>query len=61
LVRGLDMLESARDSPAQGLLSVLAARNHLRQGEIDAAIQAARRAVELSRQFNDPDLHVFST
>jgi ATP/maltotriose-dependent transcriptional regulator MalT len=60
LVRGLDMLESAGDSPAHGLLSVLAARNHLRQGEIDAAVQATRRAVELSRQFNDPDLHVFS-
>jgi DNA-binding CsgD family transcriptional regulator len=60
LVRGQHLLESAADCPAHGLLLVLAARNHLRQGEMDAATQAALRASAVSSQFSDPDLYVFS-
>ena len=60
LARGLHMLEPEGDSPSLGLLLVLAARNHLRLGEVDAAAEASRRAVELANQFNDPDLNVFS-
>ena len=60
LARGLHLLESADDSPALGLLLVLASRNHLRQGEIDAAALTATRAGELAVRFDDPDLNVFS-
>jgi ATP/maltotriose-dependent transcriptional regulator MalT len=60
LRRGLHLLEPANDCAALGLLSVLASRNHLRQGDTDAAAQAAIRAVELASQFNDPELNVFS-
>lgn len=60
LTRGLHLLEPAGDSPSLGLLHVLATRNYLRLGEVDAAAQATNRAIELARQFNDPDLNVFS-
>jgi ATP/maltotriose-dependent transcriptional regulator MalT len=60
LARGLHLLEPVNDCPALGLLQVLAARNHLRLGDSDAAAQAARRAWKIARQFNDPDLNVFS-
>jgi ATP/maltotriose-dependent transcriptional regulator MalT len=60
LGRGLHLLEPANNSAALGLLSVLASRNHLRQGDTDAAAQAAIRAGELASQFNDPELNVFS-
>jgi ATP/maltotriose-dependent transcriptional regulator MalT len=60
LARGLHLLEPADNSAALGLLLVLTARDQLRQGDVDAASQAASRASELARQFNDPDLNVFS-
>lgn len=60
LARGLHLLEPANDSAALGLLSVLAARNHLREGDVDAAALAANRARELADRFNDPELDVFS-
>ena len=60
LARGLHLLEPADDCAALGLLLVLISRNHLRQGDVDAAAQAAIRAGELASRFNDPDLNVFS-
>jgi DNA-binding CsgD family transcriptional regulator len=60
LARGLSLLDSVDDSPAHGLLSVLDSRNRLRQGDTDAAAEAAYRATDLSRQFDDPELYVFS-
>lgn len=60
LARGLHLLEPANDCAALGLLQVLAARNHLRQGDVDTAAQAAIRAGELASRFNDPELNVFS-
>jgi hypothetical protein len=60
LERGLHLLEPVGDSAALGLLLVLASRNHLRLGEVDAAAGAATRAGEIARALNDPDLNVFS-
>jgi DNA-binding CsgD family transcriptional regulator len=60
LSRGQHLLESAAGCPAQGLLACLASRNHLRQGEIDDAAEAARRSFDVSKQFIDADLYVFS-
>lgn len=60
LARGLRLLESLPDSPGLGLLMAVASRNHLKQGEIEAAAQTADRALELGRQFDDPELAVFS-
>jgi len=60
LARGMHLLEPAPDSAALGLLLVLVARNQLRQGDVDAAAQAANRASELASRFDDPDLNVFS-
>ena len=60
LERGLHFPEPANNSAAHGLLLVLAARNHLRLGDVEAAAQAALRAGELASRFSDPDLGVFS-
>jgi DNA-binding CsgD family transcriptional regulator/Flp pilus assembly protein TadD len=60
LARGLHMLEPVHECAALGLLQVLTARDHLRQGNVDAAAVAAVRASELATRFNDPDLNVFS-
>ena len=60
LERGIHLLEPVGDCAELGLLLVLAARNHLRQGDVDAAAAAAERAGELASRFNDPELHVFS-
>ena len=60
LERGLHLLESINECAEVGLLEVLAARNHLRQGDVDAAARAATRASELASRFNDPELNVFS-
>jgi DNA-binding CsgD family transcriptional regulator len=60
LERGLHLLEPVNECAERGLLLVLAARNQLRQGDVDAAAQAATRAGELASRFNDPDLNVFS-
>lgn len=60
LARGLHLLEPVNESAALGLLLILAARNHLRLGDVDAAALTAIRASELARQFNDPELNVFT-
>ena len=60
LARGMHLLEPEDDCAALGLLLVLSARNHLRQGDVDAAAVAALHARELADRFNDPDLNVFS-
>ena len=60
LARGLHLLEPVEDSASLGLLLVLATRNHLRQGDIEAAAQASTRACELASRISDPDLNVFS-
>lgn len=60
LERGMHLLEPVDENPALGLLLVLAARNQLRQGDVDVAFQSALRANELARRFNDPELNVFS-
>ena len=60
LERGLHLLEPLDENPALGLLLVLAARNQLRQGDVDAAARSALRASELARRFSDPDLNAFS-
>jgi ATP/maltotriose-dependent transcriptional regulator MalT len=60
LARGLHLLESAPDSPAAGLLSVLVSRQSLKHGDIDAAANAARRGVDVACRSEDPDLAVFS-
>jgi hypothetical protein len=60
LARGLHLLEPAQDSAALGLLWVLTSRHCLKQGDTDAAAQAAMRAVDLCSQFEDPQLTVFS-
>lgn len=59
LARGLHLLEPTNDCAALGLLFALASRNHLRQGDEDAAAQAAIHAVALANQFSDPELNVF--
>lgn len=58
--RGLHMLEPVGDCAPLGLLLVLAARNHLRLNDLDAASRNAERAGELARRFPDPELNVFS-
>ena len=60
LARGLHLLAGSGGSPSLGLLLVLSARNHLRLGELETAAEAAQHAVELARQFDDPDLNVLS-
>jgi ATP/maltotriose-dependent transcriptional regulator MalT len=60
LTRGLRMLDSVSACPAHGLLLALESRNRLRQGDANAAGETALRAIELSKQFNDPELYVFS-
>ena len=60
LERGLHLLEPLNESAERGLLLVLAARNHLRQGDVEAAAQEATHAGELASRFNDPELNVFS-
>jgi ATP/maltotriose-dependent transcriptional regulator MalT len=60
LARGLHLLEPAQDSAALGLLWVLTSRHCLKQGDTDAAAQAAMRAVDLCSQFDDLELTVFS-
>src|SRR5688572_2361166 len=60
LERGLHLLEPVNECAEGGLLLVLATRNHLRQGDVDAAAQAATRAGDIVTRFNDPELNVFS-
>src|SRR5215204_1229123 len=61
LARARHLLDDARDDcPEYGLLLVLQARLALQQGQADAAIENARRAVASADRFDDPELHVFS-
>jgi ATP/maltotriose-dependent transcriptional regulator MalT len=49
------------DCAERGLLSAIVARTHVRRGDIDAAHEAASRAIELARSFaDDAELQVFS-
>jgi DNA-binding CsgD family transcriptional regulator len=61
LARAQHLLSEQADGCAeQGLLLALVARTHIRQSDIDGAHQAASRAVELARRFDDSELQVFS-
>jgi ATP/maltotriose-dependent transcriptional regulator MalT len=61
LARAQHLLDEQADGCAeQGLLLALVARTHIRQSDIDGAHQAAARAVELARRFDDSELQVFS-
>ena len=60
LARAKQLLDERPDCAEQGLLLALVARTHVRQGDIDSAHQAASRAIELSRRFDDSELQVFS-
>jgi DNA-binding CsgD family transcriptional regulator len=60
LSRGLHLVESADESASLGLLLVLVSRNCLKQGDVEAAHRAARRAVDIAARFEQPDLTVFS-
>ena len=60
LARGLHLLQHTSPGSALGLLSVLEARNHLRQGDVEAAGVSANRAWEIAIEVNDLDLNVFS-
>jgi ATP/maltotriose-dependent transcriptional regulator MalT len=52
--------ECGSDCPERGLLLVLVARGHVKTGDMSAADAAARQAADVSRCFDDPELHVFS-
>lgn len=60
LARGQHLLGTAQDSAAFGLLSVLASRHHLKQGDTDAAAEAATRAMDLAGRHEDPELSIFA-
>jgi DNA-binding CsgD family transcriptional regulator len=60
LARGRHLLEAEQvECPERGLLLVLAARLHLKDGDVTAADAAAREAVAIDARFDDPDLKVF--
>ena len=48
------------DCPERGLLQVLAARRHLKEGNVSAAHEASAHAAELAARFDDVDLKVFA-
>jgi ATP/maltotriose-dependent transcriptional regulator MalT len=61
LARAKHLLDEQPDDCAeQGLLLALTARTHVRRGDIDSAHQAASRALELARRFDDSELQIFS-
>jgi len=60
LARGLRLLETEQDCASLGLLSVLASRQYLKQADTKGAAEAATRAFDLARQFDDPELAIFS-
>jgi DNA-binding CsgD family transcriptional regulator len=61
LARTQHLLEDGRcDCAERGLVLVLAARQHIKLGDITAAHDNACQAVELAHRFEDPDLQVFS-
>jgi DNA-binding NarL/FixJ family response regulator len=61
LARTLHLLEAAIGNCAeQGLLLVLIGRQRLREADLDGAHDAAARAVDLARRFDDAELQVFS-
>ena len=60
LARGRHFLDGEQhDCPERGLLLVLAARLHLKDGDVPAADAAAREAVAIDARFDDSDLTVF--
>jgi ATP/maltotriose-dependent transcriptional regulator MalT len=61
IARARHLLDDAHeDCPECGLLLVLDARLALQQGQADAAIERAARAVAIADRFDDPELRVFS-
>ena len=60
LSRGLHLVESAQESASLGMLLALVSRNHLKQGDIEAADRAARRALGMAGTLEEADLTVFS-
>lgn len=52
--------EGKYDCPERGLLLVLASRLHMKQGDPQAAADAASQAVAISARFDDRELEVFS-
>jgi ATP/maltotriose-dependent transcriptional regulator MalT len=52
--------ERSGECAEQGLLLALTARTHIRRGDVDEAHQAASRALDVARRFNDAELQVFS-
>jgi ATP/maltotriose-dependent transcriptional regulator MalT len=61
LARTEHLLEDGTDGCAElGLLLALTARLRIRERDIDAAHEAATRASDLARRFDDPELQVFS-
>jgi ATP/maltotriose-dependent transcriptional regulator MalT len=61
LTRAKHLLDAQPDRCAeQGLLLALAARTHVRRGDIDSAHEAASQAIEVARRFDDSELQVFS-
>ena len=61
LARAQHLLENAAGGCAeQGLLLALTARLRIQEKDINGAHDAAARAAELARRFDDSDLQVFS-
>lgn len=60
LTRAQRLLDEARQDCAEcGLLLVIVARGHLREGDISAARDASTRAAEIGDRFDHADLKVF--
>jgi DNA-binding NarL/FixJ family response regulator len=53
------LAECDQECPEHGLLLVLEARGHLRDGNLAAAEDASSRAAQLADRFGDPDARVF--
>ena len=51
--------EAPADCAERGLVLVLIARTHVKEGDIAAAHEAASRAIQLADRFDDPELEVF--
>jgi DNA-binding CsgD family transcriptional regulator/tetratricopeptide (TPR) repeat protein len=60
LTRAFRVLHPEKDSAAFGLLCVLAARQYLKNGDVDAAEGEADRAVALAHRFGGAELSMFS-
>jgi DNA-binding CsgD family transcriptional regulator len=54
------LLDDQPDCPERGLLLVLVARTHARQGNVDAAYETFTRVADIARRSDDPELAAFS-